>query len=63
MSEELQRDPRSSFDEAARAFIISTLKESIPEDVKKLERFFKPDLSVLHPRDRNVLRWKESNLK
>ena len=33
MSEELQRIP-FVFDEAARAFIISTLKEFIPEDVK-----------------------------
>ncbi len=50
-------------DEAAKAFIISTLRATIPEDVKKRERFFEPDLTVLHPRDQSFFKRQESNLK
>ena len=52
-----------SIDEAAKAFIISTLKATIPEDVKKRERFFEPDLTVLHPRDQSFYKRQENNLK
>ncbi len=49
-------------DEAIKAFIISTLKEFIPKDARKRERFFEPDLSVLHPRDQSFYKRQESNL-
>jgi type III restriction enzyme len=52
-----------SIDEAAKANIVSTLKESIPEDAKRRERFFEPDLTVLHPRDQSFYRKQENNLK
>ncbi len=51
-----------SIDEAAKAFIISTLKATIPEDARKRERFFEPDLTVLHPRDQSFCRKQENNL-
>jgi type III restriction enzyme len=52
-----------SIDEAAKEFIISTLLASIPEDPKKQERFFEPDLSVLHPRDESFHRRQGVNLR
>jgi type III restriction enzyme len=52
-----------SIDEAAKSFIIFTLKATIPEDIKKRERFFEPDLSVLHPRDQSFYKRQENNLK
>jgi type III restriction enzyme len=52
-----------SVDEAAKSFIISTLKDSIPEDLKKRERFFEPDLTVLHPREQSFHKRQGSNLR
>ena len=50
-------------DEAARSFIISTMKDSIPQDSKKRERFFEPDLSMLSPRDRSFHERQAKNLQ
>lgn len=50
-------------DEAAKAFIISTLKDAIPIDSKQKQRFFEPDLSVLHPRDENFHKRQAVNLR
>jgi type III restriction enzyme len=55
--------PCGQIDEAAKANIISTLKATIPEDARKRERFFEPDLTVLHPRDQSFYRKQEINLK
>jgi type III restriction enzyme len=52
-----------SLDEAAKNFIILTFRASIPEDPKKQERFFEPDLSVLHPRDESFHRRQAVNLR
>lgn len=50
-------------DEAARSFIISTMKDSVPQDLKKRERFFEPDLSMLSPRDRSFHERQAKNLQ
>ncbi len=50
-------------DEAARSFIISTMKDSVPQDSKKRERFFEPDLSMLSPRDRSFHERQAKNLQ
>ena len=43
--------------------LISTLRVSIPEDPKKLERFFEPDLGVLHPREESFHKRQGTNLR
>ena len=50
-------------DDAARSFIISAMKDSIPQDFKKRERFFDPDLSMLSPRDRSFHERQGKNLR
>jgi len=50
-------------DEAAKGYIISTLKDAIPDDLNKKQRFFEPDLSVLHPRDESFHKRQAVNLR
>lgn len=50
-------------DEAAKGYIISTLKGAIPDDPNKRQRFFEPDLSVLHPRDESFHKRQAFNLR
>jgi len=50
-------------DEAAKGYIISTLRDAIPEDMNKRQRFFEPDLSVLHPRDESFHKRQAINLR
>ena len=50
-------------DEAARRYIISTLRDAIPDDPNKRQRFFEPDLSVLHPRDESFHKRQAINLR
>jgi len=52
-----------SVDEAAKTYIIATLRGSIPEDPKKRERFFEPDLSVLNPREESFHKRQGTNLR
>ncbi len=50
-------------DEAAKGYIILTLKDVIPDDPNKRQRLFEPDLSVLHPRDESFHKRQEINLR
>ena len=50
-------------DDAAKGYIISTLKDAIPDDPNKRQRFFEPDLSVLHPRDESFHKRQAVNLR
>jgi len=52
-----------AIDDAAKTFVIETLKASIPEDLNRRQRFFEPDLTVLHPRDENFTRRQAINLR
>jgi type III restriction enzyme len=50
-------------DDAARSIIISTMKDTVPQDITKRERFFEPDLSMLSPRDRSFHDRQGKNLR
>jgi type III restriction enzyme len=50
-------------DDAARSVIISALKDTIPQDSTRRERFFEPDLSMLSPRDRSFHERQGKNLR
>ncbi|HPS91732.1 MAG TPA: DEAD/DEAH box helicase family protein [Methanothrix sp.] len=50
-------------DDAARTVIISALKESVPQEAARRERFFEPDLSMLSPRDRSFHERQGKNLR
>jgi type III restriction enzyme len=52
-----------AIDDAAKAFIISTLKDAIPADSKQQQRFFEPDLKVLHPREEGIHKKHGTNLR
>ncbi len=52
-----------AIDEAAKAFIITTLKASIPGDQNQRQRFFEPDLTVLRPRDESFHKRQAINLR
>jgi len=52
-----------AMDEAAKRYIISTLKAAIPDDPNKRQRFFEPDLSALHPRDESFHKRQAFNLR
>lgn len=52
-----------AIDDAAKAFVISTLKDAIPTDSKQQQRFFEPDLKVLHPRDESIHKKHGTNLR
>jgi type III restriction enzyme len=50
-------------DDAARTVIISALKDSVPQEAARRERFFEPDLSMLSPRDRSFHERQGKNLR
>jgi len=50
-------------DDAARSVIITTLKDTVPQESTKRERFFGPDLSMLSPRDRSFHERQSKNIR
>jgi len=50
-------------DDAARSVIITTLKDTVPQESTKRERFFEPDLSMLSPRDRSFHERQSKNIR
>ena len=52
-----------AIDDAAKTFVMSTLKSSVPDDPQRRQMFFEPDLTVLRPKDESFHRRQAINLR
>jgi len=52
-----------AIDDAAKTFVMATLKPSVPDDPPRRQMFFEPDLSVLRPKDEGFHRRQAINLR
>ena len=52
-----------AIDDAAKTFVMATLKPSVPDDPQRRQMFFEPDLTVLRPKDESFHRRQAINLR